>query len=239
MRTGTIAAKRKTMKRSALIFKSIAGILFLLVVMGAALFIPHKSFDYFQAWIYLAAFFIPVIVITVYIFRFDKRLLESRLSVGAVSEKRKVKKLVQSLAWLLFISVYILSSLDSYHGWTQVALPLSFFADAIILLAFIFLFYVFKENTFLSATIEVQEKQKVISTGLYGIIRHPMYLGAIILMGFTPLALGSWLGLIPVIILIFVIIFRAIDEEQELKKNLAGYKEYCDKVKYRLIPFIF
>lgn len=216
-----------------------AGVLFLLVVMGVALFLPHKSFKYLQAWIYLAAFFIPVIIITIYIFRFDKHLLESRLSFGPVSEKRETQKLIQSLAGLLFISVYILSSLDSYHGWTTVCLPLSFFADAIILLAFIFLFYVFKENTFLSATIEVQEKQKVISTGFYGFIRHPMYSGAIILMGFTPLALGSWLGLIPVTILISVIIFRAVDEEQELRKNLTGYEEYCRKVKYRFIPFIF
>jgi protein-S-isoprenylcysteine O-methyltransferase Ste14 len=227
------------MKRSELLFKSVAGILFLLVIMGTALFLPHKSFDYFQAWLYLGIFFIPVLGITIYLFRFDNRLLESRLAIGPVSEKRKSQKLIQSIAGLMFLSIYILSSLDSYYKWSEVSLALSFIADAIILLAFIFLLYVFKENTFLSATIEVQEKQKVISTGLYSIIRHPMYTGAIILMAFTPLALGSWWALIPVFILIVVIIFRAIDEEQDLKENLDGYEEYCRKVKYRFIPFIF
>ncbi len=129
--------------------------------------------------------------------------------------------------------------MDNYHKWTEVSFPVSLIADAVILIAFIFLFYVFKENTFLSATIEVQDKQKVISTGLYGIIRHPMYTGAIILLGFTPWALGSWWGLLPAIILIVVIILRAIDEEEELRQNLDGYEAYCKKVKYCLIPFIF
>ncbi len=97
----------------------------------------------------------------------------------------------------------------------------------------------FKQNTFLSATIEVQQKQQVISTGLYGIVRHPMYTGAFILLLFTPPALGSYYGLLPVLVLIAVIIYRAIDEENELKQNLIGYEEYCQKVKYRLVPFVF
>lgn len=227
------------MKSPELILKSIAGVLFLLVAMGTALFFPHKSFEYIRSWIYLATFFIPVLVMTIYIFRFDKHLLESRLAVGAVSEKKRSQKLIQSIAGLAFISVYIISSLDNYHKWSKVSFPVSLIADAIILIAFIFLFYVFKENTFLSPTIEVQEKQKVISTGLYDIIRHPMYTGAIILMVFTPIALGSLWGIIPVMILIVVIFFRAIDEENELRKNLDGYEAYCKKVKYRLIPFIF
>ncbi|HUZ57259.1 MAG TPA: isoprenylcysteine carboxylmethyltransferase family protein [Hanamia sp.] len=227
------------MKNPELIFKTTAGVLFLFVAMGIALFLPRESFDYIRAWVYLAAFFIPVLVITIYIFRFDKRLLESRLAVGPISEKKKIQKLIQAIAGIAFISVYVISSLDNSHKWSEVSFPVSLIADAIILIAFIFLFYVFKKNTFLSATIEVQEKQKVISTGLYGIIRHPMYTGAIILLGFTPLALGSWWGLLSVIILIVVIILRAIDEEEELRQNLEGYEAYCNKVKYRLIPFIF
>ena len=101
------------------------------------------------------------------------------------------------------------------------------------------LFYVFKQNTYLSATIEVQEQQQVISTGLYSIVRHPMYTGAIALMLFTPLALGSFWGLAPSMILAIVIGIRAVDEEHKLSADLAGYKDYCKKVKYRLIPHIF
>ena len=206
--------------------------------MGASLFLPYRSFDYIQAWIYLAIFLFSVLVITIYLSRFDRRLLESRLTVGPVSEKKKIQKLIQSIAGALFISIYIISSLDNHHKWSHVSLTVSLIADIIVLLSFIFLLQVFKENTFLSATIEVQEQQQVISTGLYGVIRHPMYTGAIILMLVTPLALGSCWGLLPVIMLIVVIIFRALDEEQELKKNLFGYSAYCRKVTYRFIPFI-
>jgi protein-S-isoprenylcysteine O-methyltransferase Ste14 len=219
--------------------KSFSGLFFLLLVIGAALFISFGSFNYNLAWLYLSIFTISVFLITVYLLIFDKRLLKSRLAAGPVAEVRTTQKIIQSIASIAFLGIFILSPFDYKNKWSDTPLLLSYIADLFCAVAFVLLFYVFKQNTFLSATIEVQKKQKVISTGLYSIVRHPMYTGAFMLLLFTPLALGSYFGLFPVLILVVVIIYRAIDEERELKQNLAGYREYCKKVKYRLIPFIF
>jgi protein-S-isoprenylcysteine O-methyltransferase Ste14 len=180
-----------------------------------------------------------VLWITLYLFLFDKHLLKSRLAAGPVAEPTLAQKIIQSAAALAFLSIYILSGFDHRYQWSIVPPSISVLADACCALAFVFLFFVFKQNTYLSATIEVQDQQQVISTGLYGIVRHPMYTGAIVLMLFTPLALGSFWGLAPSTILTLVIGVRAIDEEHKLSAHLAGYKEYCKKVKYRLIPNIF
>ncbi|NGF74357.1 isoprenylcysteine carboxylmethyltransferase family protein [Fluviicola sp. SGL-29] len=218
---------------------SFLGLLFLLCTMGAALFLSYGSFKYTLAWLYLSIFACSVIAITVYLFLFDKHLLKSRLKAGPVSETRVTQKIIQSIAGLLFLGIFVLSALDYQNKWSNVPIQLSYISDLVCALAFIFLFFVFKQNTFLSATIEVQEKQKVVSTGLYGIVRHPMYTGALALLSFTPTALGSYYGLLPVLIIAFVIAYRTIDEENELKQNLVGYKAYCEKVKYRLIPLLF
>ena len=207
--------------------------------MGGALFLTFGSFSYNLAWLYLAVFTVSVIWITLYLFFFDKHLLKSRLAAGPVAETRTTQKVIQSIAGLAFIGIYLVSAFDYKNNWSNVPLEFSYVANLFCALAFVLLFYVFKQNTFLSATIEVQEKHQVISTGLYGIVRHPMYTGAFVLLLFTPIALGSFYGLFLVLILIAVIVYRAIDEEKELKQNLIGYQEYCKKVKYRLIPFIF
>ena len=223
----------------ALVWKSFAGLLFLLCVMATVLFLPLGGFGYILAWLYLIIFAVSVIIITVYLLFRDKHLLKSRLAVGPVAETRATQKIIQSVAGLLFLEIFVVSAFDYKNNWSNVPFTLSYSADLFCILAFVLLFYVFKQNTFLSATIEVQEEQQVISTGLYGIVRHPMYLGAIILLLFTPIALGSYYGLLPVFLLTFVIIYRAIDEEKDLKQNLVGYKEYCEKVKYHFLPFIF
>lgn len=219
--------------------KSFSGLLFLFCAMSTALFLSNGSFDYHLAWVYLFVFIVSVFAITVYLFLFDKHLLKSRLTGGPVAETRTIQKIIQSVAGIAFLGIFVLSACDHKNKWSDVPVRYSYFADLFCSIAFVFLFYVFKQNTFLSATIEVQEKQQVISTGLYGIVRHPMYTGAFILLLFTPIALGSYFGLLPVLVLIAAIIYRALDEERELKQNLVGYKEYCEKVKYRLIPFIF
>lgn len=227
------------MKDSRLLIKSLAGMLFLFISMGVAIFLPYGSLQYPLAWVYLTIFFVLVLWITLYLFLFDKHLLKSRLAAGPVAEPTLAQKIIQSGAALAFLGTYIISSFDHRYHWSIVPPSVSFLADAGCGLAFVFLFYVFQQNTYLSATIEVQDKQQVISAGLYGIVRHPMYTGAIVLMLSTPPALGSFWGLAPSVILVLVIGIRAIDEERQLSADLTGYKEYCIKVKYRLIPYIF
>lgn len=211
----------------------------LLLFMGVALFLPNMSFRYGLAWLYLAVFFLSVAVITIYIFRYDKGLLGSRLAVGPVAEQRIAQKVIQGIASLLFIAIFVLSSFDHRFGWSYPPPWLSYVATGLIVVSFVLLFRVFRENTFLSATIQVQEGQAVVSTGLYGVVRHPMYSGAMLLMLFTPIALGSFWGVIPALLLLVVIVFRAVDEERVLMINLEGYAAYCQKVKYRFIPYLF
>jgi protein-S-isoprenylcysteine O-methyltransferase Ste14 len=227
------------MKDAGMLIKSLAGMLFLMLAMGTAIFLPAGTLKYPTAWVYLAIFFICVFVITLYLFLFDKHLLKSRLAAGPVAEPTRTQKIIQSLAALAFLGTFITSGFDHRYRWSTVPSSIRFLADAGCSGAFVLLFYVFRQNTYLSATIEVQEQQQVISTGLYAVVRHPMYTGATALMLLTPLALGSFWALAPSIILAILIGIRAIDEEHKLSADLWGYKEYCERVKYRLIPFIF
>lgn len=227
------------MSGSRLILQSLAGMTFLLLVMGLALFVPAGTFHYSLAWLYLVIFFGSVLWITIYLFLFDRHLLRSRLTAGPIGERSTTQKAIQSVAGLAFIGLFVVSAFDRRYHWSNVPLRLSYLCDLLCVLAFAFLFFVFRQNTFLSATIEVQEKQRVISTGIYGIVRHPMYSIVLKLMLFTPPALGSWWGLIPWMVLTGVIVFRAVDEERQLKLHLDGYDAYCRKVRYRLIPFVF
>jgi protein-S-isoprenylcysteine O-methyltransferase Ste14 len=222
-----------------LLLKSIAGMLFLLIVMGVVLFLPYGSMHYTLAWWYLAAFFAPVLAITLYLYQADKRLLQSRLAAGPVAEPTVFQKVIQAIAALAFLGIYIVSALDYRHEWTTIPYRVSYTADVGCLLSFVLLFFVFRQNTYLSATIEVQAQQQVVSTGLYGLVRHPMYTGALVLMWCTPPALGSLWGLVPAAILTITIYFRALDEEQQLQQQLQGYKDYCQRVRYRFIPFVF
>lgn len=226
------------MRNSRLIGRSVAGIVFLLAVMGLALFLPGGG-TFKLGWVYLSIFSGCVVLITGYLFLCDKALLQSRLAAGPVAERSALQRGIQSAASLTFISIFVLSGIDHKSHWSTVPGWLSYACDFFCVLAFMLLFLVFKQNRFLSATIEVQEKQRVVSTGMYSIVRHPMYSMAIALMIFTPVALGSYWALLPVAILTLLIVGRAMDEERQLKRDLAGYEIYCRKVKYRMIPFVW
>ena len=226
------------MKKIQLLIKSLAGMAFLFCMMGATLFLPAGGFNYPLAWLYLIAFFVPVIMITIYTFVYDPSLLQSRLNT-AVTEPRLIQKVITLLSGLCFFGTYIVAGFDKRHGWSELPNLVSYIALGMVFFAMMFVFKVFRQNKYLSANIEVQEGQKVISTGLYGIIRHPMYSGVLVMMFSTAPGLGSLWALLPVAGMSLGIVFRTIDEEKELKANLEGYAEYCEKVKYRIIPYIF
>ncbi len=223
----------------SLAVKTWAGFLNLLVIMGAALFIFAGTFGYWQAWLYLCAFFLPVFFITLHFLKADPKLIERRLSVGPIAEPRLGQKIIQSFASIFFLSMFIIPGLDHRHGWSSVPYALSIISDGMIIVSFWIIYRVFKENSFTSAVIEVSTIQYVISTGPYAVIRHPMYAGAMLLFPFTPLALGSCWGILTTIPMIVVIVLRSLDEEKILHKELEGYTEYCRNVRYRLIPFVW
>ncbi len=219
--------------------KAFGGLFFLVLVLALALFIPAGTLAYWQAWVFLAVWTVAVLAITLYLMKKDPGLLERRVAAGPVAEQQRMQKVIQALASLAFIVMFILPGLDNRFGWLNVPLFGVVVGDILVAFGLYYVFLVFKENTFTSAVIAVGAEQKIITTGPYAVVRHPMYAGAFIMLLGVPLALGSWWGLLPVIPMITVIVVRLLEEEKFLLKNLAGYGRYRKMVKYRLIPFIW
>jgi protein-S-isoprenylcysteine O-methyltransferase Ste14 len=222
-----------------LAIKAFGGLLFLIIAMAAALFLSAWTLSYWQGWLFLSVFFVSVLAITIYLMKTDPKLLHRRVKAGPGNEEEKSQKIIQSIAQMAFISVLIIPAIDHRFAWSVVPTFVVIAGDVLVALGLLIVFLVFKENSLTSATIEVGEEQEVISTGPYVFVRHPMYSGALIMLLGVPLALGSWWGLLTIIPMKIVIIFRLLDEERFLTKNLPGYLEYKDKVSYRLAPLIW
>lgn len=217
--------------------KTVLGFTQLIGALGILLFAPAWTLDYWQAWLYWFVFAASSALITAYLWKKDPKLLSRRIDAGPGAESEKSQKQIQLLASFIFLAAMILPSLDHRFSWSAVPLSAVLAGDVLTALGFFIVFLVFKENTFTAATIVVTPGQKVVSTGPYALIRHPMYSGALVLLFGTPLALGSWWGLLMFMPMLFTIAWRARDEERFLFKNLSGYKEYCQIVRYRLVPF--
>ena len=218
--------------------KAFGGLFFLVMVLGGVLFLPAKTFQYWQAWVYIAVFAVASAAITIYLMKKDTALLQRRVNAGPADEKRPIQKIIQTVAQVAFLAIFVVSAFDHRFGWSGVPLFVVIVSDLLVAVGFYIVLLVFKENTFTSATIEVAAGQKVISTGPYAFVRHPMYSGALLLLIATPSALGSWWGMLAFFPIALVILWRLLDEEKFLKANLPGYLEYCSKVPYRLIPGI-
>jgi len=219
--------------------KAFGGLLWLLIVIAVTLFLPAWTFNYWQAWVFLIVFGASVFAITLYLMKKDPKLLERRVNAGPSAEKEKTQKVIQVIASIVFIGIFILSVLDHRFRWSSVPDTVAILGDIFVAFGLLIVFFVFKENTFTSATIEVDAEQKVISTGPYSMVRHPMYIGAFMMLFGIPIALGSWYGLFAIIPMVIAIIWRLLDEEKFLAKNLPGYPEYQKKITYRLIPYIW
>jgi protein-S-isoprenylcysteine O-methyltransferase Ste14 len=207
--------------------------------MGALLFIPAGTLDYWQAWVFVAVFFVCSVAITMWLLIKDPDLLERRMKAGPAAEKEPSQKTIIAFALASFAGLFVLPALDHRFGWSDVPASVVILGNILIAFSYLLFYFVFRENTYGAATVQVEENQKVISTGLYGLVRHPMYVGALILMLGVPLALGSWWGLLMLIPGVAVIIWRLLDEEKFLSRNLAGYTEYKNTVRYRLIPSVW
>ncbi len=222
--------------------KALSALLLLSFAMAGLLFLPAWTVNYWQAWVFLSVFFGSSLAITLYLMKKDPKLLERRMSAGPGAEKEKSQKIIMSLASAGFVALMVFPVLDHRFAWSPVPPYLALAGDVLVALGYLAIFFVFKENTFTSATIEVDPEQKVISAGPYALVRHPMYAGSIVmLIGIPPAlpALGSWWGLFIIILMMPALICRLVDEERFLAKNLPGYVEYKNKVKYRLVPFVW
>jgi protein-S-isoprenylcysteine O-methyltransferase Ste14 len=223
-------------ERKALIKKILIRFSFLPPFLALLILLPAGTFNYWQVYVYCGILIVPMIIVMFYFLKHDPKFLERRMK-GKEREKQQV--IIQMLSTLIFLAGFIIPGLDHRFSWSNVPAFQSIAADIIILLGYLLIFFVFRQNSYASRIIEVDEEQKVISTGLYGLVRHPMYVGVLIMYIPTPLALGSYWGLIPFALLPLSMALRILNEEKVLSENLPGYKEYCQKTRYRLIPFIW
>ena len=219
-----------------LFFKAITRYILGVIIIGLLLFIPANTFKYWNAWLFMGLLFIPMLIAGIILMIKNPKLLKERLDV---KEKEREQKEVILLSGLMFLLGFITSGLNYRFTWIIIPDIVVIISSGLFILAYILYAEVLRENTYLSRTIKVQENQKVIDTGLYKFVRHPMYTITILLFLTMPLILGSVISFIIFLAYPFIIIKRIINEEKVLEKELNGYKEYKKKVKYRLIPFIW
>jgi len=200
------------------------------------LFLPAGTFAYWEAWVYLAILLIPMSIVMFYFLKKAPELLARRMKL---KEKEVEQKLIIKLAFIPFLLAFILPGIDKRLGWSNVPITIIVVAEILVFIGYILFFLVLKENQFASRVIEVEKGQKVIQSGPYRLVRHPMYMGAILMYVASPLALGSYWAIIPAIFIIPIFIARILNEESVLTKELEGYSEYKLKTRYRLIPGIW
>ncbi len=207
-----------------------------LVIVGLLLLLPAGTFRYPQGWLLLSILFIPMFIAGLVMMKKNPELLKKRLNA---KEKETEQKEVILFSGIMFLAAFVSAGLSFRFGWLMLPFPVSIIFSIVFLAAYALYAEVLRENTYLSRTIEVQEDQKVIDSGLYGVVRHPMYMATVFLFFAMPLVLGSVISFVIMLCYIPIIIKRIRNEEQVLTKDLQGYEAYRKKVKYRLIPFIW
>ena len=223
-------------EKKDLIRKMVIRFSFVPLFIGMFTLLPAGTMNYWQVYAYFGVILVPMLFVLWYFLKNDPRFLERR---SRVAEKEKEQKLIQWINLPIFISAFIIPGLDRRFGWSDVPVEVIIITDAVILGGYLIIFLVFRQNSYASRIIEINIGQKVITNGLYSLVRHPMYLGVLIMYLPTPLALGSYWGLIPMAFLPVSLVFRILNEEKVLSENLEGYNEYCLTTKYRLIPHIW
>ncbi len=225
-----------TMSRSRLVWQVLVRFGTGVVVMGLVFFVSAGTFLYWHAWLYMGILFIPMFFVFVYLLRNDPALLERRMHMR---EKESSQKLSMKVSIFFYALAFVMPGLDFRFHWSSVPIAVVMIADIMVFLGYVVFFIVLRENSYASRIVEVEENQKVISTGPYAIMRHPMYFGVLIMFLFSPVALGSFWALIAMLPVAFLIIHRIKDEERLLSKELSGYEAYRQKVRYRLIPMVW
>ena len=205
----------------------------------AMVFIPAGTLNYWQGWTYLGAALSASVLYTIYLVKYDPALLQRRQQAGPSHEKEPAQKVIILLIFATFVTLIVLPPLDYRFGWSPVPWYISVVGDTLVALSFYFFYLVSKVNTYAAANVRVEEGQRLIDTGVYSLLRHPMYVGALFLIIGTPLALGSWWTLLLTPVFLLLLYFRIASEEKVLLRDLAGYAEYQRRVKYRLIPFVW
>jgi protein-S-isoprenylcysteine O-methyltransferase Ste14 len=210
-----------------------------LISFGVMVFWPAGTFHYWQAWVFLAVFTLATWIPSIYLLRTNPAALERRMRAGPAAEARMVQRIVIAVALVSLVAMIVFSALDYGFRWSSVPATVSVIGDVLVAIGLGVAMLVVIQNSYAAANVTVESGQKLVSTGLYGLVRHPMYTGNVILMVGIPLALGSYWGLVFVIPGLVVLAIRIRDEEQLLEHDLAGYREYTQQVHYRLVPYVW
>ena len=221
----------KKLKRKIFLIFSLA-----FIYIAATFLISSGSLGYWQGWLYCITVFIPAFFVLTYFFKRSPEFLERRMKF---KEKEVKQKTIIKTAFIFFILGFLIPGLDYRFGWSAVPLWLVLVSDGVVLLSYFLVFLAFRENIFAGRTVEVFKGQKVIDTGPYAIVRHPMYAGVLPMYLFTPIALGSFWAIIFFLPVFPILILRILNEEEVLRQGLPGYTEYCKKVRYRLLPYVW
>jgi protein-S-isoprenylcysteine O-methyltransferase Ste14 len=219
-----------------LFFQALTKFVLGLLMIGLLLFLPAGTFDFWQAWLFIGILFVPMFIAGIILMIRQPELLRKRLDA---KEQQQEQKWVVALSGLMFIAVFVVAGLNRRFGWYMLPDWAVYIATAIFLVAYAMYAEVMRENMWLSRTVEVQENQQVVSTGLYGIVRHPMYAATLLLFLSMPLVLASPWSFVIMLIYIPIIALRIRNEEQVLERELKGYTEYKQRVRYKVIPFIW
>jgi len=218
------------------IIKFISFYIMALIVVGLFLFLPAWTLDYWEAWAYIGVIFVPAFFVITYFLIYDPEFMLRRMQFR---EKEAQQRRIIGFSYIFFIIGFLLPGFDHRFGWSNIPIGLVIAADVLVFLGYMIVIMVFRENRYASRTIRVEKEQKVIDTGPYSMIRHPMYLGQVIMFLATPIALGSYWAILPFLSIPVVLVYRILNEEEVLTRELPGYKEYCQKTRYRLIPYIW
>jgi protein-S-isoprenylcysteine O-methyltransferase Ste14 len=210
-----------------------------LLSFGALLFWPAGTFHYWQGWVFLAVFALSTWIPTVYLMRTNPAALERRMQAGPKAETRHLQRILIIVIFIAFPATFVLCALDWRFGWSMVPASVSVVGDVLVAVGLGLAMLVIIQNSYAAANVRVEEGQTLASTGLYGLVRHPMYTGNVLLMIGIPLALGSYWGLFLLIPGMVVLVLRILDEEDLLTHELSGYRDYSQKVRYRLLPYVW
>jgi protein-S-isoprenylcysteine O-methyltransferase Ste14 len=210
-----------------------------LVAFALMLFLPAGTTHYWQGWVFLAVFALSTWIPTVYLIRTNPAALERRMHVGPTAETRPMQRVLITIIFVAFPATFIVSALDYRFGWSLAPAAVSVVGDVLVAVGLSLSMLVIVENSYAAANVTVEAGQQLVSTGLYGLVRHPMYTGNVLLMLGIPLALGSYWGLFLVVLGIVVLVLRIRDEEELLTRELSGYREYTQQVRYRLLPHVW
>lgn len=217
----------------------LASMSFGVLFFGASLFIPAGTFHYWQAWVFMAVFMLATLGPTIYLAINDPAALQRRMRAGPTAEKRPAQRIIITATIASVIVMLVISALDHRYGWSTVPLAVVVIGNVLVFAGLTLAQVVIMQNSFAGASITVEQDQPLVSTGLYGLVRHPMYSGTLVMMAGTPLALDSYWGLLTAVLAVPILAARILDEEKALRHELTGYVDYTHTVRYRLLPGVW